>query len=79
MYYYTICAVKRGVERDKGLGSYRRRRFIRTGGAKIDSCRWSMVLHAEEIIGGGTAAAMPNGVANGDGRRKPILVLLNPK
>ena len=42
-----------------------------------------MVLHAEEIIGGGTAAAaaaaMSNGVANGDGRRKPILVLLNPK
>ena len=43
-----------------------------------------MVLHAEEIIGGGTAAAaaaaaVSNGVANGDGRRKPILVLLNPK
>ena len=38
------------------------------GGAKIDSCR-------SEIDGGG----MSNGVANGDGRRKPILVLVNPK
>ena len=28
-----------------------------------------------EIDGGG----MSNGVANGDGRRKPILVLINPK
>ena len=47
------------------------------GGAKIDSCGSSMVLEvAEEEINGGT---MPNGLANGDGRRKPILVLVNPR
>ena len=46
------------------------------GGAKIDSCGSSMVLEvAEEEINGGTS----NGLANGDGRRKPILVLVNPR